>query len=58
MTKECRYGEDCIAQLCPMGDSIDDHSWYPDEDVCKNGQYRHLSWIKRQKSMRKGRDCR
>jgi hypothetical protein len=36
-----------------MDESINDHSWYPDEDVCKSGQYRHLPWIRRQKSMRK-----
>ena len=51
--KQCRYEEDCIAQLCPLDETIDDHIWYADEDICRSGQYKHLSWVRRQKSMRK-----
>lgn len=51
--EDCKYYENCEAQLCPLDELIDNNVWYPDEDVCCSGKFKHLGWVKRQKSLRR-----
>ena len=53
MSIECKHEKNCAAQLCPLDKDIDSYVWYADEEVCCNGQFKHLDWVKRQKSLRK-----
>lgn len=51
--ESCKFFEHCEAQLCPLDELIGDKVWYADEDVCCSGKFKHLDWIKRQKSLRR-----
>jgi len=38
-----------------MDADVERRLWYPDESVCRNNRFNNLTWIMRQKSLKRGR---
>lgn len=57
--QECPRFKTCAAPLCPLNPEIDQHTWYPDEEICRrNGFTGRYRWIRVQKKIQKRARCR
>lgn len=50
--EDCPRYYTCSATICPLN-FPEKSLWYPEEEICKNGDYSDLDWIKNQKKIAK-----
>jgi hypothetical protein len=51
--EKCPYFERCNAPICPMDPSKERAVWYPDEEICKNREFKDKDLIITQKKIAK-----
>jgi hypothetical protein len=51
--EKCSYFERCDAPICPMDPSKERAVWYPDEEICKNREFKDMDLIITQKKIAK-----
>ena len=51
MIPNCPYFEKCNAPLCPMDPNKEIPVWYPDEEICRNIEFRDKDLIITQKKI-------
>jgi hypothetical protein len=48
--KDCRYFEECSCPICPEDESsLAGCAWFPDEDVCRRGDFAGTAMVRNQK---------
>jgi len=53
LKEDCPRYETCNATICPLDNPEEGFTWYPEEEICKNGDYSNLDWIKNQRKIAK-----
>ncbi|MGC9123755.1 MAG: hypothetical protein ACP5IB_06805 [Thermoplasmata archaeon] len=51
--EKCPYFGRCNAPICPMDPSKERAVWYPDEEICKNREFKDMDLIITQKKIAK-----
>lgn len=50
---ECSSYETCSAPLCPLDPTLDNCTWFADEEICSNREHRKEKWVKTQRKIAK-----
>jgi hypothetical protein len=53
ISKQCPYFEKCNAPICPLNPDIEKAIWYSSEEICRNKEFKNLSFIINQKKIAK-----
>ena len=57
MQSQCKFYDRCSAPVCPLFSNLDSVVWYPDEEICRNPDFREAQWRKTQlKIKRRAKD--
>ncbi len=48
MQTRCRFYDRCSAPICPLFSGLESAAWYPDEEICRNPDFRDAQWRKTQ----------
>ena len=50
---KCKYFDSCSAPICPLDpDSMKHAIWYPDEEICRNEEFKDLLWIENMRKIK------
>lgn len=51
-SEDCKRFDECSAPICPLNDgSLNNGTWYPEENVCMLQVFCHKPWIRNQKKI-------
>ncbi len=53
MQTQCKFYDRCSAPICPFFSGLESATWYPDEEVCRNPDFRDAQWRKTQLKIRR-----
>jgi len=45
---QCKFYNKCSAPICPFFSDIESAVWYPDEEICRNPDFKDAQWRKTQ----------
>jgi hypothetical protein len=51
--EQCPYFESCGAPICPLDPNKESAVWYPFEKICRNKEFKNLTFIINQKKIAK-----